>query len=407
MSTDTLTAGAAYGAEDNPRDFVRRGSIGSNAHPFAALPFASAWVFLSGKEMLGRTRLFEPGNLHYLVASLVWLAAGVAGMVWALSGISMLAAVPVYFVSMILIVGGARYMVATNIHMMAHHLMFRSAAANLWWGEILSTIFLIQSLTRYRSDHLKHHGKIFATLDDGDAVMVLRMGFVPGKTPRQLWLNLLKLCASPRFNLLFLKGRLRENLVLPPTYRKAMTLGWFAIVAAIGWFAGPAILFHAYLLPILLLIQPPAVVQLLCEHVYINTDMPSRERHKLLSNGRYCGVPLPPRSGDPVRHAAALTAWSLRMIFVELPFRIIVLQGSMPEHDWHHRHPGSRIWANGRMLREEEVARELAGKGETSFLETWGSFEIVDRVLRSMSRATPYPQDQLMLSGALDYGDIK
>lgn len=405
MLTDALAPGAMPSTEP-PSVFVRRGSVGSNAHPFARLPFRSFWVFLSGKEMLGRKRLIKPANLHYLLASLVWQAAGVAGIIWSLDADPWFG-VPVYLVSMMLLVGAARYMVATNIHMMAHHLMFRKASANLWWGEVLSTIYLIQSLTRYRSDHLKHHGKIFATLKDGDAVMVMRLGFVPGKTPRQLWRHLIALCLSPRFHLLFLKGRLKENLVLPPAYRKAMTLAWFGILAAIGYFAGFAVLFHAYLLPVLLLMQVPALVQLLCEHVYINTDLHALERHKLLSNGRYCGVPLPPRTGNLARDTARLGGWALRILFVELPFRIIVLQGSMPEHDWHHRHPGTRDWADGRMLREEEVQRQIAATGETDFLEIWGSFEIVDRVLRSMSIATPYPYDEIVLSGALDYGDIK
>ena len=387
--------------------FVRQDSVGSNEHPYSGLPFPGFWVFLSGKEMLGRKRLIKPSNLQYLFGPLAWLALGIAGVIWSLQAASLWLAVPAYIVSMMLIVGGARYMVATTIHMMAHHLMFKKASTNLFWGEVLSTIFLIQSLTRYRSDHLKHHGKIFSTLKDGDAVMVLRLGFVPGKTPRQLWWHLIKLCLSPRFHFLFFKGRLKENLVLVANYRKAMTVAWLGVLCAIGYFAGLPILFHTYILPICLLIQIPALVQLLCEHVYINTNLSSRERHILLSNGRYCGVPLPKRSGNPLRDGARMAGWAARMLLVELPFRIIVLQGSMPEHDWHHRHPGSQDWADGRMLREKELHAQIAKTGETDFLETWGSIEIIDRVLRNMSRARPYPYDELVLSGALEYGDIK
>jgi len=406
MQDQTLDADALR-REDLPSYFVAQGSKGSNTHPFAGLPFTPFWVFLSGKEIFGRRRAWEPRNWHYLMAGIVWLVAGVAGVVWALQSGS-LAGIPVYVASMILIVGGARYFVATNIHMMAHHLMFSKAATNHWWGEIFSTIFLIQGIDRYRSDHLAHHGKIFATLQDGDAVMVLRLGFAPGKTRRELWMNLIRLCFSPSFHFKFIVGRLKENLVLCPRYRALMTLGWFAILGLIGYAFGFAILFHAYLLPIFLLIQIPALIQLLCEHIYISADLSAYERHKLLSNGRYCGVPLPQWSGSHVRYAADLLAWTLRIALVELPARITIFQGSLPEHDWHHRHPGSRQWANGRMLREEELRAEIVSRGETEFLEVWGSVEVVDRVLRSISKALPYPElKELVLSGALDYGDIK
>lgn len=393
---------------ESPSYFVAEGSKGSNAHPFAGVPFTPFWVFLSGKEILGRRRAWEPRNAHYMIAAIAWLAAGIAGVVWALQIASLWAAVPLYVASMILIVGGARYFVATNIHMMAHHLMFSKASANHWWGEIFSTIFLIQSITRYRSDHLAHHGKIFATLKDGDAVMVLRLGFAPGKTRRELWINLIKLCLSPTFHAKFFYGRLKENLILCPRYRAAMTLGWFGILGVVGYEVGFTILFHVYILPIFLLIQIPALIQLLCEHIYISADMSAMARHKLLSNGRYCGVPLPQRTGSNAQYASDLVAWTLRILFVELPARITIFQGSLPEHDWHHRHPGSRHWANGRMLREEELRRGVATRGETDFLEVWGSIEIVDRVLRSISKASPYPElKEFALSGALDYGDIK
>jgi fatty acid desaturase len=406
MLDHTLDTGALV-REDSPSYFVAKGSRGSNTHLFAGLPFTPFWVFLSGKEILGRKRAWEPQNWHYMAAAIVWLVVGVAAVVWALRNGGW-PSVPAYIAGMILIVGGARYFVATNIHMMAHHLMFREPATNHWWGEIFSTIFLIQAIDRYRGDHLAHHGKIFATLEDGDAVMVLRLGFAPGKTPRELWMNLFRLCISPNFHMKFLFGRLKENLVLCPRYRAAMTLGWFAILGVIGYAFGFAILFSVYILPIFLLIQVPALIQLLCEHIYISADMSPRARHKLLSNGRYCGVPLPQWSGSYFGYAAAFMTWTLRIAFVELPARITIFQGSLPEHDWHHRHPGSRQWANGRMLREEELRAEIVSKGQTEFLEVWGSIEIVDRVLRSMSRAAPYPElKEMQLSGALDYGDIK
>src|SRR5262249_29496195 len=107
-------------------------------------------------------------------------------------------------------------------------------------------------------------------------------------------------------------------------------------------------------------------------------------------------------------YAADLVVWALRIFFVELPARITIFQGSLPEHDWHHRHPGSRQWANGRMLREEELRTEVLERGETDFLEVWGSIEIVDRGLRTIRKPQAHRElRELVLSGALDYGHIK
>src|SRR3954469_10917463 len=63
-------------SESTPNHFVTAGSRGSNAHPFARFPFTPFWVFLSGKEILGRKRAWEPQNWHYLAAALTWLAVG-------------------------------------------------------------------------------------------------------------------------------------------------------------------------------------------------------------------------------------------------------------------------------------------------------------------------------------------
>jgi hypothetical protein len=405
LTTRPLAEGTARN-EDETRDFLTSDYASTNDHPFAGLPFAGFWVFLSGKEILGRKRRFVPTGAHYLATSLVWLGTGVAGMYWALQGGWL--SVPLYLVSMVLIIGGARYMVATNIHMMAHNLMFATPTANLWWGEVLTTIFFIQSYTRYRADHLKHHGRVFGTLKDGDGLSVVKLGFTPEKSRAELWRNLLRLCCSPRFHLNFIKGRCKENFVLCPNYRKVMAGAWLLLLVVFGYRFGAALILHAYILPVILFSQVASLLQLLCEHVWVSTTLGCRDRHLLLTNARYCGVPLPKRSGNIAGDALGLLLWAGRTVFVELPARIMVLQGSLPEHDWHHRHAGSKQWPDGKMLRACEVAGEMPSRQQPPYLEVWGSIEILDRVFRSISRSLPFPEmSELMLAGKLDYGDIK
>lgn len=388
------------------KEFLTEGNASTNIHPFSGLPFPSFWVFLSGKEMLGRKRWFTRSSSWHVLVSLIWLATGACGMWRAQTGETW--SVPAYIVSLLLLVGGARYMVATNIHMMAHNQFFRSPSANLWWGEILTTVFFIQSYTRYRADHLKHHGKVFGTLKDGDGLSVVQLGFTPDKTPLELWLNVLKLSVSPTFHFHFARGRLRENLVLCPGYRKLMTAGWLVILGAAGYWFGPMMVIHTYIIPVIFLCQIASLLQLLCEHVWVSMEGPCRTRHIFLTNGRYCGVPLPKNDGRLPWYVVQLAAWGMRIVFVELPARIVVLQGTLPEHDWHHRNPGSRQWYEAPTLRELQIKSDLEQKGHSDYTEIWGSFEILDRVFWSISKSEVYPEmNELLLSGKLDYGDIK
>ncbi|MBG1262380.1 fatty acid desaturase [Nostoc commune] len=384
------------------------GGINStNDHPFAELPFKSYWVFLSGKEIIGRKRLIKPSNILCLLASVLWLVLGVSGIVWSLKG--GVFAVPIYLISTILIVGGARYMVGTNIHMLAHKQMFKSELLNFLMGELLTTVCFIQSYQFYKDDHLRsHHGKNFGSLKDGDALAIVQLGFTSGKTRSQLWLNLIKRCIDPMFHLHFLKGRFKENLVICPDYRKFMTLGWFGILGCINYYFGTSIIIHTYIIPVIFLCQIAALVQLVTEHVWISTGLSSHRCHILLANGRYCGVKLPHKNGSNIQYIIDFALWMTRMFFIELPARVLFFQGTLPSHDWHHRYGNSKEWADSAMQRELMVEAEIKEFGQSSYQEVWGFFEILDRVFVNISKSSPYPEmEGLPLDSRLNYGDIK
>lgn len=384
------------------------GGINStNAHLFAAFPFKPYWVFLSGKEMIGRKRLIKPSNILCLLASIIWAVLGVVGIVWAIKGGIFL--LPIYLISTVLIIGAARYMVATNIHMLAHKQMFKSERLNFWVGEVLTTICFIQSYQLYKEDHLRsHHGKNFGSLKDGDALAVVQLGFRAGKTRSQLWANLIRLCIDPMFHFHFLKGRFKENLINCPNYRKLMTLGWFAILGGINYYFGTSILIHTYIIPVIFLCQIAALVQMVTEHVWISTGLSSYKCHILLANGRYCGVKLPDKNGSNIQYIIDLAIWICRMFLIELPARVLFFQGTLPSHDWHHRYGSSEEWADSAMQRELIIEAEIKEFGQSNYKEVWGFFEILDLVFVNISKSLPYPElEGVPVDSRLNYGDIK
>jgi fatty acid desaturase len=378
----------------------------AKGHIFLSMPAKWFWVFLSGKEIPGRKRLAIPSNYIFLLVSVAWGILGVLGIIYALNEAAY--RTMVYVASIILIIGSGRYMVATNIHMLVHNLMFNNRRTNYFLGEILCTILLIQSYPKYLNDHIRvHHGKSFGTLKDGDAITVVKLGFTAGKTTRQLWINLLILCVSPVFHFNFIKGRLKENLIACTPRRKIMTLTWLGTLGFISYRFGPSLVLHAYVIPILFLGQIASLIQMLTEHIWISTDLPNRKRHELLTYGRFCGVCPPKKESSTIRYVFARALWITQILFIELPARIVFFQGTLPVHDWHHRNSGHKNWANGAMLREYAIQNELQIHGHVSYREVWGAINILNHALDNISRSSPYPNVEELLRDSVDYGDIK
>jgi len=83
--------------------------------------------------------------------------------------------------------------------------------------------------------------------------------------------------------------------------------------------------------------------------------------------------------------------WLVRMLGYHLPVRIAILPGELPEHDYHHRHPHSKDWANGIYARQQDLEAGCPGWCE-SYTEVWGLFEATDRVFETLSKAPNIPK---------------
>lgn len=372
-------------------------------HPFLNYPLQAFWVFLSGKEIPGRKRFLEPTPMLHLVASLVWMALGAIGSHAALrsGGVNLWLFVP----STLLTVGGARYMVATNIHMCVHGLMFQSKRLNIAMAELFSTVLFVQSYAPYYRDHITlHHGKAFGTFDDSDTKAIFQLGFKAGRTVLDLWINLFRLCLSPVFHYEFLRGRAKENLIHCTGYRRAMTIAWVGVLIALSYFCGIQNVLLVYALPILILYQIASVMHFVCEHLWINAPgLFHRQRHQQLCVGRFCGAPFPVRrasKGGTLHYVMDVVFFAVRTVCIDLPARVCLFQGTLAVHDWHHRNGYHKGWANAAMLREEDVAKQVQEQGATTYREVWGLLQIFDHVFQSISDSAPFSESETARVGS-------
>jgi hypothetical protein len=87
--------------------------------------------------------------------------------------------------------------------------------------------------------------------------------------------------------------------------------------------------------------------------------------------GRFCGAPVPDGGIAPS------LAWAGAMLG-HLIVRIGVLPGDLPQHDFHHRFPGTRHWTQAAWARTDAIA------GGTPFVEVWGLHRALGHVLRGL-----------------------
>jgi hypothetical protein len=284
-------------------------------------------------------------------------------------------------------VSGARYIVATIIHHGVHSAVFRSELANRILCEILSTALIVQPFDSYRRFHVyEHHGKDFSTMNDQDLAAIYTLGLRPGLPVAQLKLRLAWQCVNPLFHLRFLLGRIRCNLVSVPPYRLAMTAVWFAVLSAIVVTLDVSVFIISIALPLTVFYQICSLLHLVTEHAWV-LRIPGqsvRESHIGNSHARLCGSALPPVDLAGFALLPAWTRWTLAHLLIHLPARLLIVQGSLIAHDWHHRAGADRGWPNAIQKREADLQRELAN-GTCTYRDVWGIHHAIDEVLQRIS----------------------
>ncbi|MGO4754707.1 stearoyl-CoA 9-desaturase, partial [Streptomyces sp. 2MCAF27] len=169
-------------------------------------------------------------------------------------------------------------------------------------------------------------------------------------------------------------------------------------IAASGLHAWTFVLI-TWVLPLTLFYQVSNVLRLCVKHTFPAPDRVDRrgkEYFASLTGAIFLGeqAPAPGLRGLPFLRA--WTRWWARMLLVHFPARYLVLTGDTVCHDYHHRRPMSRGWAEYIF---ERAADERSGhRGWPPYHEVWGLVPAINTVFDSLSAADPAEFDVTRLA---------
>ena len=354
---------------------------------YEILPFQGVWSWLTGKELLNRKPLWQSHSTELILWSVTWVIAGLllTSMSVYYTSLSYAFRTLIYMIGLLFATSGARYVVATIIHHGVHGHLYISKVVNKILCEILSMIFIVQPYDSYRHFHVyEHHGREFSTLEDKDLSAIYQLGFRPGLTKPALYAHLVRTLFSPKFHLTFFYGRLKSNVVHVPLYRLGMSLIWWAVLGVLTYSLGVVASLLILALPYIFFYQIASLLHLLTEHVWLVRKQDESVRDSHINNclSRFCGEMCP--ESFAFKNIGRWGKWMLMHLLVHLPARMLIVQGSLVCHDWHHRYGNVRQWYDYARLREIH-AHKLDVEQRYDYVDIWGLHNALDYVFSALS----------------------
>lgn len=358
--------------------------------PRALQPFLT---WLTAKPAPGEA---APGRsaTTFILGALSWILGGVV-----LAALPLLLADPPLLAWLLLPAGwlasccGLGLFQVVVFHHCSHGTVLSTRAANRRVGRLISALLLFKRFEDYQREHMLHHSpNKLLTEEDEFADFVLGMcGLEPGLPKRVLWRRVLSNTASPVFHWRFLQRRLRASMATGDRRHDLVSrgfwIGGFGLAAATGTL--PAFLL-AWVLPVTVLLQMATVFRILCEHRFPEPEtMQKRDRNFVChaTAGVFPGTLPPAERANTLPGALRWAAWWAEMLTVHLFVRLFVLVGDAPCHDFHHRKPATRRWADYIHARQQDLEAGSPGF-PAGYFENWGLFQAIDYNLASLA-ATP------------------
>lgn len=352
--------------------------------------FALPLTFLTGRPYTGQRAVPMTPGTH-----LIGAAASVAVGVW--TSVVVFAAGGFWDLLLPLTCSMTLHGVR-NARMMIYH---QSAHRNLWGrprldrvvGRIVAGALMVQDFRRYSQEHVvEHHAAHHMTLRDPTVqAFMIGLGLAPGMSREQMWHRVLRKLASPLYHAGFLIGRIQSYFRPASRTTRVVTVACYALAAALVTWAGvwPAVLV-VWVLPLTVPYQISNTLRLCVKHTFPAPgaeDRRGRARLAGLTNAIFLGEPAPVDVPRGPRRAAAWIGWWLRIALVHFPIRYLVLTGDTVVHDYHHRFPMSRRWAN--YIFDRQADDEAGHPGWPEYREAWGFVPAVNAVFASLSEADP------------------
>ena len=181
-------------------------------------------------------------------------------------------------------------------------------------------------------------------------------------------------------------GRIKSNLINVPKYRLMMTLLWLTSLTVLAMKLGVISFLIVFAIPMVIIYQICSLLHLLTEHVWIirNENTTVEQSHINNCLARFCGQHTPKKSKNIIFNVWNWSIWISAHLFYHLPVRMLVLQGTLIVHDWHHRFGGHPDWANTIQLREADV-QKLKADDVYDYTEIWGFDKVINYVLSTIS----------------------
>ncbi|MFF2148174.1 fatty acid desaturase [Kitasatospora sp. NPDC058190] len=278
-------------------------------------------------------------------------------------------------------------------HQCAHRNMWRRPRLDAALGTALAGLLVVQDFKRYSEEHVgDHHALHHMTLRDPTVqAFLVSLELAPGMSRGQMWRRVLAKIASPRFHLRFLAARVRSYLHAATPLARLCWVATTAVVAALAtWLHLWTFVLTAWVLPLTFFYQISNTLRLCVKHTFPAPEQrvrKGREYFGSLTNAIFLGEPAPDAALPPGRRLLAWTRWWLRMLLVHFPARYLVLTGDTVCHDFHHRHPMSKDWADYIFAREAD--RVSGAGGWPDYRHVWGLVPAIDAVFDSLRAADP------------------
>lgn len=339
---------------------------------------------------------------HHLAAALTPLVIGVtlSGLAVELGQWWLLLLLPGWVLS----VHGSRKLRATILHQCAHGNFVRNKRIDSTLGGAIAFLSFSQEYFDYKQEHVVgHHSSKHMSMEDPTVqYLIVRMRARAGMTREQLWRRLVMTLLSPRFHVMTMYRRFASHFrgTSSMRYRVAFA-AWLVLQAAVVTMLDAWVLFLvAWVIPLGVLFNLAVALRVASEHVFPPAGMDLDELDKAaraarFTNGIFMGEAVPSPHPSRIVRAGRWARWGFRMLFVHLPWRLMVMEGDGPCHDYHHRYPRSRDWPNYIFARR----RDLMGPGgqQNPYTEVWGLFAAIDAVFVSLSHADPSMYDPALL----------
>jgi fatty acid desaturase len=348
-------------------------------------------TLLTGRPLAGQAPLRWWTPAFHLFAALASMLTGVAVSAtgWALAGSWLLLLLPGWAMTL----HGMRNLRMMVYHQCSHRNMFRRRKLDTAIGRATSSLLIVQHFARYSEEHVgDHHAAHHMTLRDPTVqAFLISLDLHPGMTRRQMWRRTLGKLLSPVFHATFAVARARsfwhgssrtERLTASVLYGGSavaclLTGTWAALLVV--WFV-----------PLVPLFQLSNTLRLCVKHTFphpAQTERRGKAYFGSLTNAIFIGEAAPAPGSAPLRATAAWLRWTARMLFVHLPSRYLVLTGDTVVHDFHHRRPAAREWADYLFARQADADRGSAGW--PPYHHAWGLVPAINLVFDSLSAADP------------------